>query len=102
MWTTSALSVSEPASLVIVNLKLAKKIRQGMREMAQVHTGGAIRGRWPDDYEGEIPRNSKGELWQTEKTDGTGTKTIVPTRIVVRLKLISPRQIYKRAKRMVK
>lgn len=83
-----------------MNLKLAKKIRQGMREMAQAGTG-AIRGHWPDDYEGEIPRNGKGELWQTERDTGDGTKEIVPTRIMVRLKLTAARQIYKRAKRMV-
>jgi hypothetical protein len=94
----------------MINLKLAKKIRQGMREMAQTRIGGAIVGQWPDDYEGTIPRKrgkivdgkyQKGELWATETTGSDGAKSIVPSRVVIRLRLTSPRQIYKRAKQRV-
>jgi len=100
-----------------MNLKLAKRIRQGMREMAQVTTGGAIRGNYPDDYEGEIQRKgakwltaifhhdyictrSRG-LYATETTSEDGTTSYTPHRVAIRLKLASARQVYKRAKRMV-
>lgn len=68
--------------------------------MAQAGSG-AIRGRWPDDYEGEIPRKRDGSLWQEERTNSEGEKEFVPIRIVVRLRLTAARQVYKRAKRMV-
>ena len=93
-----------------MNLKLVKRIRQGLREMAQVETGGAISGQWPDDYEGEIPRKrgvmkdgerQLGELWATEQTNEAGEKSLSPMHICVRLRLMTARQIYKRAKRMV-
>lgn len=113
-----------------MNLKLAKKIRQGIREMSGIERpglgpdfqhpgpgrtgGGAMRGKWQDDYEGEIPRKRNGELWASKATsgstpsDGTSENTsesdtqLTPLRIMVRLKLASARQVYKRAKRMVK
>lgn len=84
-----------------MNLKLAKKIRQGMREMAQVSVGGAISAAYPDDYEAEIQRNRKGEQYAKEVGEGE-EKQLVPTRFALRLKRMAPRQVYKRAKRMVK
>lgn len=68
--------------------------------MAQVSTGGAISATYPDDYEAEIQRNHKGEQYAKEVGEGED-KQLVPTRFALRLKLISARQVYKRAKRMV-
>lgn len=69
--------------------------------MAQVKSGGPLRGHYPDDYEGQIPTNFAGDLYQKQETDGEGKITIIPTRIVIRLRQIAPRYIYKRTKRLV-
>lgn len=84
-----------------MNLKLAKKIRQGLREMAQVSIGGAISATYPDDYEAEIQRDGTGKLYAKEVGEGE-EKQLVPTKFALRLKRMAPRQVYKRAKRMVK
>lgn len=83
-----------------MNLKLAKKIRQGMREMAQAGTG-AIKGIWPEDYEGRIPLKGDGTQWAVETKKDDGSTELTAQRIMVVLKLTSARQVYKRAKRLV-
>jgi hypothetical protein len=99
-----------------MNAKLAKRIRQGMRELAQGGTG-AIKATYPDDYEGEIQRSGPrilptifhhdyihalgGKLWAVDGLDESGNRQLTPTRFGLRLKRTSPRQVYKRAKRLV-
>jgi hypothetical protein len=77
-----------------MNLKLAKKIRQGMREMAQVKTGGAMSAKFPEEYEVIIRKS-------INQKNAEGEDVVIPTAIQIILQKIAPRYIYKRTKRMV-